>query len=236
MHDLLQMVDVPVVHRDHRHDVLRQHVQRIARVPHVFDRARAHTLDHDGTFEQIPAELREHDASTDGVDVVAGAPDPLEPRCDRGRRFDLYHQIDEPHVDPELERRRCDDAREPALPEVFFDHHALLARDSTIVTGRPPPRNVAISSSGLTVADRPMRWAGAGSSSSSRSSESARCTPRFVPATAWTSSTMTTSMWRSASRAWDVKRRNSDSGVLIRMSGGAVSILRRSSGGVSPVR
>ena len=47
---------------------------------------------------------------------------------------------------------------------------------------------------------------------------------------------MTTSMWRRASRAWDVKRRNSDSGVLIRMSGGAVSILRRSSGGVSPVR
>ena len=136
MHDLLQMVDVPVVHRDHRHDVLRQHVQRIARVPHVFDRARAHTLDHDGAFEQIPAELREHNASTDGVDVVTGAPDALQSRCDRGRRFDLDDQIDEPHVDPELERRRCDDAREPALLEVFFDHHALLARDGAVVRAR----------------------------------------------------------------------------------------------------
>ena len=45
-----------------------------------------------------------------------------------------------------------------------------------------PPRNRAISSSGRWVADRPIRCGGSSASSSSRSSESARCAPRLVPA------------------------------------------------------
>jgi hypothetical protein len=40
----------------------------------------------------------------------------------------------------------------------------------------------------------------------------------------------------SASRAREVSNRNSDSGVVIRMSGGLVASLRRSSAAVSPVR
>ena len=61
--------------------------------------------------------------------------------------------------------------------------------------GSPPPRKRATSDSGRWVAERPIRW-GAGfpaaaTSASSRSSESARWAPRFVPATAWTSSTIT---------------------------------------------
>ena len=42
----------------------------------------------------------------------------------------------------------------------------------------------------------------------------------MVPATAWTSSTITVSTSRRLSRAWLVSIRNSDSGVVIRMSGG----------------
>ena len=60
--------------------------------------------------------------------------------------------------------------------------------------------------------------------SARRSSEIARCAPRFVPATACTSSTITVSMPRRISRPWEVRRRNSDSGVVIRMSGGVRSI------------
>ena len=52
--------------------------------------------------------------------------------------------------------------------------------------------------------------------------DSARCAPRLVPATAWTSSTITVSTPRSDSRACEVSSRNSDSGVVIRMSGGLV--------------
>ena len=89
---------------------------------------------------------------------------------------------------------------------------------------------------GRTVAESPMRWAGASSSASRRSRLSARCAPRFDARTAWTSSTITVSTPRSDSRAADVSSRNSDSGVVTRMSGGVRLKLRRSSAGVSPVR
>ena len=89
---------------------------------------------------------------------------------------------------------------------------------------------------GRTVADRPMRCAGLSSSSSSRSSDSARWAPRLVPLTAWTSSTMTVSTPRSDSRAALVSTRNSDSGVVMKTSGGTLLKRRRSSAGVSPER
>ena len=113
----------------------------------------------------------------------------------------------------------------------------------TTVTWRAPPRNVATSSGGRTVADSPIRCARPPSSpvpaprsASSRSSDSARCAPRLLPATACTSSTITVSTPRSISLAWEVSSRNSDSGVVIRMSGGRLASLRRSSAAVSPVR
>ncbi len=106
----------------------------------------------------------------------------------------------------------------------------------TISTLPRGARNRATSSTGRTVADRPMRRAGFGSSSSSRSRVSARWAPRLVPATACTSSRMTVSMPVSASRVADVSIRNRDSGVVIRMSGGRVDRARRSAAGVSPER
>ena len=107
---------------------------------------------------------------------------------------------------------------------------------ATTSTGAWPPRKRATSSSGRTVADSPIRCAGRASSSSSRSSDRARWAPRLVPATACTSSRITVSTPRSASRACEVSIRNSDSGVVIMMSGGAVASLRRSAAGVSPER
>ena len=107
---------------------------------------------------------------------------------------------------------------------------------ATTETGRPPPRKAATSSTGRTVADRPMRWAGRGSSASSRSRLSARCAPRLVAATAWTSSTITVSTVRRLSRAALVSSRKRDSGVVMRMSAGARANPRRSAAGVSPLR
>ncbi len=49
---------------------------------------------------------------------------------------------------------------------------------------------------------------------------SARCAPRLVGASAWISSTITASTSRSVSRACDVSIRYSDSGVVMRRSGG----------------
>ena len=55
---------------------------------------------------------------------------------------------------------------------------------STSSISRPPDTKRPISSSGRWVADRPIRCSGFSTSRSSRSTEMARCAPRFVPATA----------------------------------------------------
>ncbi len=99
-----------------------------------------------------------------------------------------------------------------------------------------PPRNRATSSSGRWVADRPIRWNGRPVSASRRSSESMRWAPRLVAATEWISSRMTVWTPRRVSRAEDVSSRYSDSGVVIKMSGGSRSRRRRSRASVSPVR
>ena len=120
---------------------------------------------------------------------------------------------------------------------------AFFAPASTIVTGRglqvrrpsPPPRYRATSSSGRCVAESPIRWSGRRAASSSRSRVRARCAPRFVPTSAWISSTITVSTGARNSRARDVRMRKSDSGVVMRMSGGWRSIRALSSDGVSPV-
>ncbi len=118
--------------------------------------------------------------------------------------------------------------------------NVLAAGGATMVVGAAPAwlpdRKRAISSGGRTVADRPMRCAGVASMASRRSSDSARCAPRLVPATACTSSTMTVCTVASVSRAAEVSIRNSDSGVVMRMSGGLAISSRRRLGGVSPDR
>ena len=89
----------------------------------------------------------------------------------------------------------------------------LLMPASTIVTGRGspgaahPPRKRATSSRGRWVAERPMRCGGLVVTSSNRSSDRARCAPRFVGASAWISSMITTSTPVSVSRAEDVSMR-----------------------------
>ncbi len=107
---------------------------------------------------------------------------------------------------------------------------------STSSIGRPPETKRPISSSGRWVAESAIRWNDSGTRRSRRSRESAMCAPRFVPATACTSSRITVSTERSRSRACEVSMRKSDSGVVIRMSGASRSIAVRSFCGVSPVR
>ena len=99
-----------------------------------------------------------------------------------------------------------------------------------------PTMNRPISSSGFCVADSPIRWTSRPATAVSRSSVSARCAPRLVDATAWISSTMHASVPANSSWARPVSIRYSDSGVVIRMSGGSRSIAWRSRWGVSPVR
>ena len=104
-----------------------------------------------------------------------------------------------------------------------------------VALGSRPPRKAATADSGRCVADRPMRCGGVRASASSRSSESARCAPRLVPASAWISSTMTHSTLRSASRACgrqqQVQRlRRRDEDVRRMLAEGAPLVGRRVAG------
>ena len=141
-----------------------------------------------------------------------------------------------PAADPSSSPVGCPSSLMSSTGTTTERSHSLVDGGATTCTGRPPARNVATSSIGRTVADRPIRWAGRSSSSSSRSRDTARWAPRLVAATACTSSTITVSTPRSASRAALVSSRNSDSGVVIRMSVGRRAKARRSSAGVSPER
>ena len=71
-----------------------------------FDVAGAHSLDGDGSRQQVPPVLGEDDATRDTVDMVSGATDTLDSTGHGGRRLDLDHQVDRSHVDAELETAR----------------------------------------------------------------------------------------------------------------------------------
>ena len=69
----------PLVHRAHRDDLLREHVERVPRVARLLDRALEHPADDDGGLEQVAAVLGEHLAAARLADLVARAADPLQP-------------------------------------------------------------------------------------------------------------------------------------------------------------
>jgi hypothetical protein len=108
--------------------------------------------------------------------------------------------------------------------------------------GRPRSRAADQEARGLGqrlrwVADRPMRVNRRPHKASSRSSVSARCAPRLLPASAWISSTITLRTPASIARPdSEPSRMYSDSGVVTMMCGGRLRHFARSACGVSPVR
>ena len=90
---------------------------------------------------------------------------------------------------------------------------------------------------GFCVADNPIRNSGRWHSDCRRSSDSARCEPRLLPAMAWISSTITERTPANMVRPEaEPSSTYSDSGVVTRMCGGRLRSALRSTCGVSPVR
>ena len=98
-----KVVDVPLVHRRHRDDLLRDDVERVARIARGLDGAVVHRLGDGRARDEVAAELREDDAFADGVRLVPAAADALQAARHRRRRFDLHDEVDGAHVDAELE-------------------------------------------------------------------------------------------------------------------------------------
>ena len=129
----VQVVDGPALHDGHRHHLLGEHVERIARHGRGLDCPGVHAFGHDGRLEQVSAVLGEDDSARGRIDLVSGPPDPLQPSGDRRRRFDLDHQVDRAHVDAQLEARGGHDRRQAAVLERLLDRHPLLPGDRAVV-------------------------------------------------------------------------------------------------------
>ena len=67
---------------------------------------------------------------------MAGAADPLQPARDRLRALDLDHEVDGAHVDPQLEARGRDEARDLPRLQQLLDLDPLLARERAVVGAR----------------------------------------------------------------------------------------------------
>ena len=96
----------PVVDAHHRHDALREHIERILNRARWLDVARAHRLHDRRALDEVVAEGRDHDAVAHRAEIVPRAPNALQPRAHPLRTLQLNHEIHRADVDPELERAR----------------------------------------------------------------------------------------------------------------------------------
>src|SRR5215211_122185 len=118
---------------DHCHDLLREHVERVARNDGRLDVTVAHALGHDRTLEQVRPELWEDPAAGDLSHAVPGASDALEAGGHRLGRLHLNHEVDGAHVDAELEGAGGHEARQLAGLEEVLDDETLLAGERAVV-------------------------------------------------------------------------------------------------------
>lgn len=132
-HGVEPVVGVERVEGGRRDRLLREDVERVGRNPHRLDQAADHPLGGDGRVDEVGAVLGEHDPARHLAHLVAGAPDPLQPAGDRGRRLHLHDEVHRAHVDAELQAGGRDDAAQPAGLEVVLDEGALLLADRTVM-------------------------------------------------------------------------------------------------------
>ena len=127
-HDRRDLLDRTLLDRRRvGHDLLCEHVERIAEEPARLDLAVEHPACDDRRFEQVAAVLREDRPSRRFADLVTGTTDPLHAAAHGAGRLDLDDEVDRAHVDAELQRRRRNDRTQLAALELVFDHDALLA-------------------------------------------------------------------------------------------------------------
>ena len=130
---VVQRVDVPLVGRHHRDDLLGEDVERVAGIADRLDAGFVHRARHRGARDEIAAELRNDDPPAGGADRVPRAADPLHAARHRRRRLDLHDEVDRAHVDAQLERRRRDQAADGSGLEPIFDLDTLGPRERSVV-------------------------------------------------------------------------------------------------------
>ena len=159
----LDRVDLPLVHRRHRDQVLGEHVERVLGDHRLLDLPFAHAPGDDRALEQVAAVFGEDPAFRGLAEPVPGAADPLQAAGHRLRRLDLDHEVDGAHVDSELERAGRDQAGELAGLEQLLDQGALLVGERAVmgagdleVRGRRGGGGLAVTNSGRFRRDLPL--------------------------------------------------------------------------------
>ena len=118
--------------RDHGDDLWRA-LERVTRIAARFNPHLVHGACHRRARDQIASEFRHDDAAAGSADRVPCAADTLHPAGNRRRGLDLDDEIDRPHVDAELERRRGDKPANRAGLQSIFDLDALRTRERSVM-------------------------------------------------------------------------------------------------------
>ena len=129
----LDVVDLPLVERRHRDQVLGEHVERVLRDRRLLDLPFAHPPRDHRALEQVAAVFGEDPAFRGLADAVPGAADPLQAAGHRLRRLDLDDEVDGAHVDPQLQRGGGDQAGELARLQHLLDQGPLLVGERAVV-------------------------------------------------------------------------------------------------------
>ncbi len=130
------VVDRPVVHGHGSDDLLRQHVQRVARDRQLFDHALPHPLGDDGGLDEVAAVLGEEHTAGDRPDLVTRPADPLQATGDRRRRLYLHDEVDRTHVDAQFQAAGRHDGGQPSRLQVVLDQRPLLLAHRAVVRPR----------------------------------------------------------------------------------------------------
>ena len=118
------------------HDLLRQHIQRIAQEARRLHVALVHRPRHRRARHQVRAILGKDDAVRRRAHLVARAPDALHAAGDRRRRLDLNHQVDRAHVDAQFERAGRDQRLDLPGLQQFLNLDPLRRRQRSMMRAR----------------------------------------------------------------------------------------------------
>src|SRR5436190_18887603 len=122
-----------------RDDLLRQDVERLAWLRGSIELAAANRMQQCRRADQLVLRERKDTSFGSAAERVTAAADALKEDGDRGRDAGLEHQIDVPHVDPELERSGGDQRLQLAGLQALLGVEATLARQAAVMARHPVP-------------------------------------------------------------------------------------------------
>ncbi len=135
LHQRIQLVFASVASGDLSDRLLSKDVQRLLRHLDGVQPSLLHRPQQGQPFEQLIPRQREEPPLRDHAQPVAGPPHALQERGDRAGAAELDDEVDEAHVDAQLQRRRGDDGLQFAFLEPLLRVQADLPRQAAVMAG-----------------------------------------------------------------------------------------------------